>query len=84
MRSKRCLQARKSSIIMNNLVLMAIISSVLAGASISANMLGQQPAGAAPDDARIRQVIDSHHRSWGGMNVPEADGQALYDIVLQH
>jgi caffeoyl-CoA O-methyltransferase len=69
---------------MNNLVLGAIICSILAGAGVSANMLGQQPADAAPDDARIRQVIDNHRDSWGGMNVPEADGQALYDIVLQH
>ncbi len=35
-------------------------------------------------DARIRKVIDSHRSSWEGMNVPEADGQALHDIVLQN
>lgn len=35
-------------------------------------------------DARIRQVLDSHNRSWGGMNVPEADGKALYDIIVKH
>ena len=35
-------------------------------------------------DARVRQVLDSHNRSWGGMNVPEADGKALYDIIVKH
>jgi caffeoyl-CoA O-methyltransferase len=35
-------------------------------------------------DDRVRQVIDSHRGSWGGPNVPKVDGQALYDIVLQH
>ena len=35
-------------------------------------------------DARVRQVLDSHNRSYGGMNVPEADGKALYDIIVKH
>jgi len=35
-------------------------------------------------DARIRKVIDSHRSSWDGPSVPEADGQALHDIVLQN
>ncbi len=34
-------------------------------------------------DERIQQVLDKHRRSWGGMNVPESDGKALYDIVVQ-
>jgi len=37
-----------------------------------------------PSDARIRRVIDTHRQSWEGMNVPEADGKALHDIILQH
>jgi predicted O-methyltransferase YrrM len=41
-------------------------------------------ADSAAADARIRKVIDSHRSSWGGMNVPEVDGQALHDIVLQN
>ena len=35
-------------------------------------------------DTKVRKVIDSHGSSWGGMNVPAADGQALHDIVLQN
>jgi caffeoyl-CoA O-methyltransferase len=45
---------------------------------------GRPGVDAAASDARIRKVIDSHGSSWGGMNVPEPDGQALYDIVIQN
>jgi predicted O-methyltransferase YrrM len=44
----------------------------------------QISANPAVSDARVRQTLDSHRGSWGGMNVPEADGQALYDIIVQH
>ena len=30
------------------------------------------------------RAIDNHRGSWEGLNVPDADGQALHDIVLQH
>jgi len=43
----------------------------------------QKSGDSAVSDARVRRVLDSHHQSWGGMNVPEADGQALHDIVLK-
>jgi predicted O-methyltransferase YrrM len=35
-------------------------------------------------DARVRKVLVSHNSSWGGMNVPEADGKALYDIIVKN
>jgi caffeoyl-CoA O-methyltransferase len=38
---------------------------------------------AASFDARVRQVIENHRQSWEGMNVPQADGQALYDIIVK-
>jgi caffeoyl-CoA O-methyltransferase len=43
----------------------------------------QKGTDSAVSDARVRRVLDSHRQSWGGMNVPEADGQALHDIVLK-
>jgi len=43
----------------------------------------QKSTDTAASDAKIRQVLDSHRQSWGGMNVPEADGQALYDIIVK-
>jgi caffeoyl-CoA O-methyltransferase len=43
------------------------------------------PCAAQEDlDARVRQFLDEHHRSWRDMNVPMSDGQALYDIIVEH
>jgi predicted O-methyltransferase YrrM len=35
-------------------------------------------------DTRVRRAIDTHRQSWEGMNVPEADGKALYDIIIRN
>jgi caffeoyl-CoA O-methyltransferase len=35
-------------------------------------------------DEKVRNFLDSHKYSWRDMNVPEADGQILYDIVLEN
>jgi predicted O-methyltransferase YrrM len=44
----------------------------------------QDPADSGNLDTRVKQFMDSHRYSWHDMNVPEADGQALYDIVVKH
>lgn len=35
-------------------------------------------------DARVRAFLDSHARQWRDMNVPTADGQRLYDLIVTH
>jgi len=35
-------------------------------------------------DARIRSFLDARGRRWRDMNVPEADGQRLYDLIVEH
>jgi len=35
-------------------------------------------------DERVKNFLDSHRYSWRDMNVPQADGQILYDIVLEN
>jgi caffeoyl-CoA O-methyltransferase len=35
-------------------------------------------------DRQVRQFMESRRGSWRDLNVPEVDGKALYDIVLQH
>ncbi len=63
---------------------LAILSLFLIAAGFS---MGRPREGDSTDtaasDAQVRRVIDSHRRSWEGMNVPQADGQALYDIVVK-
>ena len=66
---------------MHKLIMSAILFGALCAAITSS---GWTSVDTAASDARIRKVIDSHGSSWGGMNVPEADGQALYDIVIQN
>jgi predicted O-methyltransferase YrrM len=35
-------------------------------------------------DRQVRAFLDSHDRQWRDMNVPEADGQLLYDLIIEH
>ncbi len=35
-------------------------------------------------DARVRLFLEKHQRQWRDMNVPESDGQVLYDLILKN
>jgi predicted O-methyltransferase YrrM len=35
-------------------------------------------------DAKVRSFLDAHARSWRDLNVPQADGQRLHDLVVEH
>jgi caffeoyl-CoA O-methyltransferase len=35
-------------------------------------------------DERVRSFLDSHRRGWRDMNVPMADGQRLYDLIVEN
>lgn len=35
-------------------------------------------------DEKVRNFMDRHRGTWHELNVPEVDGKALYDIVLEH
>lgn len=35
-------------------------------------------------DERVREFLDSHAYRWRDMNVPEVDGQILYDIIVEN
>ncbi len=35
-------------------------------------------------DRQVREFLDAHRRQWRDMNVPEVDGQKLYDLVVEH
>ena len=59
----------------------AILAGVFCVSVFSSNAPGVDTTAS---DARVLKVIESHNNSWGGMNVPEADGRALHDIVIQN
>ncbi|MEE9464945.1 MAG: class I SAM-dependent methyltransferase [Candidatus Neomarinimicrobiota bacterium] len=35
-------------------------------------------------DENVRQFLDNHRSSWKDLNVPESDGQLLYDLIIDH
>jgi len=35
-------------------------------------------------DRRVKSFLENHDWGWGDMNVPVADGQTLYDIILEN
>jgi caffeoyl-CoA O-methyltransferase len=45
---------------------------------------GQVSSPTASLDARVSKFLEAHRFGWRDMNVPDADGRALYDIVLKH
>jgi predicted O-methyltransferase YrrM len=70
---------------MFKLILVAIIYLALGVSSFSSSGFdGQKSRDAQNIDARVRKFLAGSNRSWYGMSVPDADGQALYDLVIQH
>ena len=56
----------------------------LSAATFATIRIEDKTSAADSFDDRVRRVIANHRQSWEGMNVPEADGQALYDIVYKN
>jgi len=53
--------------------------------SLAAPDAGAQETDGPQDlDARVQQFLDEHHNQWHDANVPSADGQLLYDLVLSN
>ncbi len=62
--------------------LLIVLPALLAGVVAAARP--QSAATRDALDAKVKQVLDSHRYGWRDMNVPEADGRALYDVVLKN
>jgi caffeoyl-CoA O-methyltransferase len=61
--------------------LAGVLAIVLTALSAAAAQPGQ--AGAALD-RKVQAFLDGHAGRWRDMNVPEADGRILYDLVLKN
>jgi caffeoyl-CoA O-methyltransferase len=61
-----------------------LLSTCLVSVALLAVGSGQSPSSTASLDARVSKFLEAHRFGWRDMNVPEADGRALYDIVLKH
>lgn len=56
----------------------------LVGLALLAGVGGAHAEEAEGLDARVRAFLDGSRGEWRDMNVPYADGQALYDLVVEH
>jgi caffeoyl-CoA O-methyltransferase len=61
------------------LVLMPSLLSI--GASLALPLM---QAGSSNLDPRVRDFLDRNRSKWRDLNVPEADGRTLHDLVLKH
>jgi predicted O-methyltransferase YrrM len=64
------------------LMFLLVAASVLLAAGGSPEVVSQDKAGSI--DATVARFLDLHRGSWHDLNVPEADGKALYDLVLKN
>jgi caffeoyl-CoA O-methyltransferase len=68
---------------MRNAVLVLLFAG-LVSLPLLATRPGQVSSSTAGLDARVSKFLEAHRFGWRDMNVPDADGRALYDIVLKH
>ncbi len=59
------------------LVFAGVVAAAMGG---PAPVLQDKPS---PIDATVSRFLEQHRGSWRDMNVPDADGKALYDLVLK-
>jgi caffeoyl-CoA O-methyltransferase len=70
---------------MDRYVLLALCALVAAGAAVSVLATPQSmPDGNTELDKRVRAVLEARRGTWRDMNVPEADGRVLYDLIVQN
>jgi predicted O-methyltransferase YrrM len=61
--------------------LLVAASVLMAVGSVTAVVSQDNPASL---DATVTRFLEQHRGSWHDLNVPEADGRALYDLVLSN
>jgi caffeoyl-CoA O-methyltransferase len=70
---------------MRKLLCLTIISVLLLAAGWSMDPTRPQNSPATGNlDSQVRKFLDAHRGTWHDLNVPEADGQKLHDIILEH
>ena len=70
---------------MTHLWITLLIGSLLLSVGWSKKTTPEQnPPASSNLDGRVRQFLQAHARSWHDLNIPAADGQKLYDIILKN
>jgi len=69
-------------------VILTIIVGSVFGSAFSPCLAQDPPVQPTPGqdslDARVRSFLEAHRRSWRDMNVPQADGQRLFDLIVEN
>ena len=72
----------RMSAISTTLAVTAAVAVLAAGGGLFATAQNGKAA-PAPLDATVSRFLEQHRGSWRDLNVPEADGKALYDLVIE-
>jgi predicted O-methyltransferase YrrM len=68
---------RKNYLVYRSCTVLVFVFSILTASSQTSG------ANSALDD-KVRKFLNEHSRQWYDMNVPAADGQLLYDIIIKN
>jgi caffeoyl-CoA O-methyltransferase len=70
---------------MKKMIVILMLTSMVCVAGIWIGC-AEEPAEGDPDtlDAKVLEFLQNHWGTWHDMNVPEADGRALYDMILKN
>jgi caffeoyl-CoA O-methyltransferase len=52
--------------------------------NLTINLQAQSNTGNSSLDEKVKMFLNDHSRQWYDMNVPAADGQLLYDIIIKN
>jgi caffeoyl-CoA O-methyltransferase len=58
--------------------------SIVLGGLLATSVIAASPQATSSIDARVKKFLDEHRYAWHDLNVPEADGRALYDLVIKN
>jgi predicted O-methyltransferase YrrM len=74
----------KPSIINRMAAFLLLLAFILLGAVTLSSGIGKVQSEETALDRRVKKFLESRRYTWHDMNVPESDGQILYDLVIKH
>ncbi len=64
--------------------LLVAVAGLSMAVALGARTFAQSDALRAALDARVTRFLDDHRYGWRDLNVPEADGRALHDLIVKN
>lgn len=68
---------------MNKIKIIFLVIAILLVGLAPLHLYAQQPEAGTELDRRVEQFLQTHKHEFRDMNVPEKDGQLLYDLVIE-